>query len=589
MTSTDQEKNIENSTTNQLNKMESPFLSQNDKNKDDSEISKSKIVTNTDAMVDTSLSSKETSDTACKKKRIADTYLTKDDVDRDGDDECDSSEEQITRGFEKASEQVLSTRRLARASNRWNKASKPKGDAKKESEEVKEESNNKVESDKNADINTSDLKVDGGSVSTKANPFGSISFSASTSQLKSTLQVGTETTSVKDPCDKQNSNPFLSPPLLPVSTTNPFAEATSKKNGLPTTDIKSNHVDDAKNGKSSDASLIPKTSIFGSASVTKDSNGFNLGGKSLFGTSSGSFFGKGFASPSTDNDKTIFGSMSSTPSNSKPSIFSKSLPSSSTPSSGIVNTVTENTPSSSVQNDLKTNPDLSENGNNPSTCSNGEENEECMYQTRAKLFKLINVSQNLAKGNVASTSVSSTRGIPPTSYNKLDVSKTNESDGKNCDGVENTEKIDKESKRNDKKWKEEGIGPLRILKTITSPGRDTSTGEQKDEKSKENDIKDRKDKESIRIVQRRESTPGGQGTKLILNIRLHSQCNISRQSDNYVCLATLEATDTVDTKAKSDDKSPFKSVQYLFKLKAKSDADGLQKSLELGLRQLNDK
>ena len=44
------------------------------------------------------------------------------------------------------------------------------------------------------------------------------------------------------------------------------------------------------------------------ASVTKDSNGFNLGGKSLFGTSSGSFFGKGFASPSTDNDKTIFGS-----------------------------------------------------------------------------------------------------------------------------------------------------------------------------------------------------------------------------------------------------------------------------------------
>ena len=323
--------------------------------------------------------------------------------------------------------------------------------------------------------------------------------------------------------------------------------------------------------------------------MTKDSNGFNLGGKSLFGTSSGSFFGKGFASPSTDNDKTIFGSMSSTPSNSKPSIFSKSLPSSSTPSGGIVNTVTENTPSSSVQNDLKTNPDLSENGNNPSTCSNGEENEECMYQTRAKLFKLINVSQNLAKGNVASTSVSSTRGIPPTSYNKLDVSKTNESDGKNCDGVENTEKIDKESKRNDKKWKEEGIGPLRILKTITSPGRDTSTGEQKDEKSKENDIKDRKDKESIRIVQRRESTPGGQGTKLILNIRLHSQCNISRQSDNYVCLATLEATDTVDTKAKSDDKSPFKSVQYLFKLKAKSDADGLQKSLELGLRQLNDK
>ena len=87
------------------------------------------------------------------------------------------------------------------------------------------ESNNKVESDKNADINTSDLKVDGGSVSTKANPFGSISFSASTSQLKSTLQVGTETTYVKDPCDKQNSNPFLSPPLLPVSTTNPFAEA----------------------------------------------------------------------------------------------------------------------------------------------------------------------------------------------------------------------------------------------------------------------------------------------------------------------------------------------------------------------------
>ena len=75
--------------------------------------------------------------------------------------------------------------------------------------------------------------------------------------------------------------PFYLPPygiFCSSPTTNPFAEAASKNsiNGLPTTDIKSNHVDDAKNRKSSDASLIPKTSIFGSASVTKDSNGFNL-------------------------------------------------------------------------------------------------------------------------------------------------------------------------------------------------------------------------------------------------------------------------------------------------------------------------
>jgi len=56
-------------------------------------------------------------------------------------------------------------------------------------------------------------------------------------------------------------------------------------------------------------------------------------------------------------------------------------------------------------------------------------------------------------------------------------------------------------------WKEVGIGPLRILYNPTS--------------------------KQYRIVQRRESTPGGAGTKLLLNINIvRKSCVVSKASLN---------------------------------------------------------
>ena len=135
-------------------------------------------------------------------------------------------------------------------------------------------------------------------------------------------------------------------------------------------------------------------------------------------------------------------------------------------------------------------------------------------------------------------------------------------------------------------WKEVGIGPLRVLT---------------DEKSKH-----------TRIVQRRENTPGGQGTKLILNLALRDECQVERKGDKFVRLAAFEVVDDSmeeadgttgtgigngngsadkegkyldggaianDEDGKEDHAVKFESVQYLFKVKTIAEADSLVDTL----------
>ena len=124
-------------------------------------------------------------------------------------------------------------------------------------------------------------------------------------------------------------------------------------------------------------------------------------------------------------------------------------------------------------------------------------------------------------------------------------------------------------------WKEVGIGPLRVLT----------------------------DQRHARIVQRRENTPGGQGTKLILNLALRDECQVERKGDKFVRLAAFEVVD--DSKEEADDTTgndsvdkedkdrdeganedgkedpavKFESVQYLFKVKTIAEADSLVDTL----------
>ena len=116
-------------------------------------------------------------------------------------------------------------------------------------------------------------------------------------------------------------------------------------------------------------------------------------------------------------------------------------------------------------------------------------------------------------------------------------------------------------------WKEVGIGPLRVLS----------------------------DEKSARIVQRRESTPGGQGTKLILNIALRDECSVEKKGDKFVRLAAFEISENTGnekqlkegTEDKIDDGKngdidvvKFAPVQYLFKVKTIGEADLLFSTLK---------
>lgn len=93
-------------------------------------------------------------------------------------------------------------------------------------------------------------------------------------------------------------------------------------------------------------------------------------------------------------------------------------------------------------------------------------------------------------------------------------------------------------------WREIGIGPLRILQNNESC--------------------------AYRLVQRRENTPGGVGTKLILNLSLKAECcKAHRHADKYVRLVAI---------VPGDEEKDVK--MYLFKVKTVPDADLLMRELD---------
>lgn len=180
------------------------------------------------------------------------------------------------------------------------------------------------------------------------------------------------------------------------------------------------------------------------------------------------------------------------------------------------------------------------------TIINGEENEETILSIRAKLFKLSKVEQTI-------TSSASETPIEPTTCGIQMATKIG------------ADKNQKETNQNKKEythdgpaivmdWKEVGIGPLRILK----------------------------DDKHVRIVQRRENTPGGQGTKLILNVRLREECCVEKQADKFVKLAAFESVDINDPKDNGQtagEKKRFDMVQYLFKVKTATEGNDLYEKL----------
>lgn len=233
---------------------------------------------------------------------------------------------------------------------------------------------------------------------------------------------------------------------------------------------------------------------------------------------------------------------------------------------------------------------------------------------RVKLFKFVEASK-AARVDAAENGMGAAVGgvvasVPPANHIGSPT-KGKEEDGKNgaecktadasscvADGKDTKTKMD---------WKEVGIGPLRILEQTGEE--ETKNGDDKDKTIDAADSTDNKTttattekKYSVRLVQRRESTPGGQGTKLILNLPLRSECHVLRKGDKFVRLSAFEALTTAEEEGKGlvpvvvgNDKKDteegtkkkeaisFQVVQYLFKVKTVVDADSLEKALQKGI------
>ena len=200
---------------------------------------------------------------------------------------------------------------------------------------------------------------------------------------------------------------------------------------------------------------------------------------------------------------------------------------------------------------------------NHADVTNGEDGELLLHEVRAKTFELVEeddvvttqtsdgpipASNSIPPSNLAhptatvdttqkpdTTNDEATEGEPTSvegvqePSTKEDVeSSISETTANSADNVQQTEP---EAKKKTK-WREVGIGPLRVLK-----------------------------KDHARIVQRRETAPGSLGTKLMVNIQLRQECTITRPSDKHVQLGAI---------------MNGKAASFLFKVKNVSEAQLLQ-------------
>ena len=300
----------------------------------------------------------------------------------------------------------------------------------------------------------------------------------------------------------------------------------------------------------------PTTSFFGSASSSTSTRTTSIFGSASSSTGFGanSSSSAGFGSSTNASSGSIFGSASTT---AGKSMFSLG-------SGGDGNKGADGSPSkSSSWAPVVSLPEAD------GPVKNGEENEETIITLRAKLYKLTKVVAAEEKKEETKTV-----GIQMATKVGQTV-KDNNSESGSAD--------QQSSKKAESSWREVGIGPLRVLT-------DTNTSH-------------------TRVVQRRENTPGGQGTKLILNVSLKDECSVQKMGDKILRLAAFEVIeDSEDDKGasgtngkienerddddgdagkkqESQDENPgggvkFAPVQYLFKVKTVEEANSLLATLE---------
>jgi hypothetical protein len=138
----------------------------------------------------------------------------------------------------------------------------------------------------------------------------------------------------------------------------------------------------------------------------------------------------------------------------------------------------------------------------------GEEDEDCLLQVRAKLFRLVQVKH---KAVAVEGAGDGDEQSPPV------ASENDSTAGASAAAASSSE------------WVEVGVGPLRIL-------REKSSGDSSGAAAATGDAAVRR---STRIVMRREDKKGGAGTKVILNLRLLAHCVLAKNGDKAFSISTL--------------------------------------------------
>lgn len=295
------------------------------------------------------------------------------------------------------------------------------------------------------------------------------------------------------------------------------------------------------------AKLASSSSVFGS--------GFKSSGFGANNTSGGFGFGKSGGGFSVGSG---FGAKSQAANSSTASVFGSGFSGTSSESASTAFGAT----SSSSKPEAHAFPDEME-------LKTGEEDEVCVLEVRAKTHQF--VEKNKVQSDAA-TKQDSAPSVPPSSSNTTAAKEKDEKSGqkesdttmsaeqdettkekpKESQEETNQDAESKEGKKEEQKpkasskkhqdWQELGIGPLRIL---------------------------RKSKGHSRVVQRRESAPGGAGTKLLINAPLSKESQVTRPSDQHVRFTTIEPSG--------------KAAIYLFKFKLKAEANRLENVLKTEL------
>ena len=172
----------------------------------------------------------------------------------------------------------------------------------------------------------------------------------------------------------------------------------------------------------------------------------------------------------------------------------------------------------------------------------GEEDETCVLQVRAKLFKLVT---------------------------KVPEKSVNDDDGGD-EGNETNLNLKNMSKGSpEKEWSEVGVGPLRVLRSKKSTC-DTSI-------SKE-----------ARIVMRREDKRGGTGTKVLLNTKIKAHSSAVLQGERSLCFSTfVPSTDEPVSRSgsNSDGNHTVVPVSYMLRCKLPSEISDLYKIVDVAITQ----